>query len=231
MVIRLLAFTLRIEDEPTGYNKRPQHAIYAFWHCMMLIPAYVGRKRNIQVLISQHSDGEYIAQVIRWLGFGVVRGSTTRGGMRAMKGMVDKARAGYSGAITPDGPRGPRFVVQPGSIYLAKKTRLPIIPVVVGLSRFWELPSWDRFRIPKPFSRALVMYGNPIHVPPNLDDKGMEQYRLLLENTMKEMAERADAVVRGSVASCNTIEPATKPQRSPIRSNIIIEKEEKQWRV
>lgn len=191
-LIKLLAVTIRIDDDPKGFNEKTKslHVIYAFWHCMMLIPAYVGRKRKIQVLISQHSDGEYIAQVIKRLGFGVIRGSTTRGGIRAVKALVDKAREGYPLAITPDGPRGPRFIVQPGSIYLGKKTQLPIIPTVVGLSSYWELPSWDRFRIPKPFSRALVMYGEPIHIPPNLSEEEMEHYRLLLENTMKEMAER-----------------------------------------
>ena len=172
------------------------HAIYAFWHCMMLIPAYVGRKSKIQVLISQHSDGEYIARVIKRLGFGVIRGSTTRGGMRAIKALVDKIREGYPVAITPDGPRGPRFVVQPGSIYLGKKTQLPIIPTVVGLSSYWTLPSWDKFRIPKPFSRALMLYGEPIHIPPNLNDEEMERYRLLLEQTMISMAEKADMLVR-----------------------------------
>ncbi len=197
-LIRLLAFTIRIDDEPKGFNEKAKtyHALYAFWHCMMLIPAYVGRKSKIQVLISQHSDGEYIARVIQRLGFGVIRGSTTRGGMRAVKALVDKIREGYSVAITPDGPRGPRFVVQPGSIYLGKKTQLPIIPTVVGLSSYWALPSWDKFRIPKPFSRALMLYGEPIHIPPNLSDEDMERYRLSLEQTMINMAERADMLVQ-----------------------------------
>ena len=197
-LIRVLAFTIRINDYPKGFNEKTKtyHAIYAFWHCMMLIPAYVGRGSNIQVLISQHSDGEYIARVIQRLGFGVIRGSTTRGGMRAVKSLVDKIREGFPVAITPDGPSGPRFVVQFGSIYLSKKTQLPIIPTVVGLSSYWTLPSWDKFRIPKPFSRALMMYGEPIHIPPNLSDEEMEHYRLLLEQTMKSMAEKADMLVR-----------------------------------
>ena len=163
----------------------------------MLVPAYVGRNKNIQVLISQHSDGEYIAQVIKRLGFGVIRGSTTRGGARAVKAMVDKIREGYPVAITPDGPRGPRLVVQPGSIYLSQKTRLPIIPTTVGLSRYWKLPSLDEFRIPKPFSRALMMYGDPIHIPSKLTEEEAEHYRLLVENVMKEMTEKADNLVRG----------------------------------
>lgn len=197
-LIRLLAFTIRISDNPKGFNKKTKnlHAIYAFWHCMLLIPAYIGKGSNIQVLISQHSDGEYIAQVIQRLGFGVIRGSTTRGGMRAVKALVDKAKAGYPLAITPDGPRGPRFIVQSGSIYLSKKTQLPIIPTVVGLSSYWELPSWDKFRIPKPFSQALMMYGDPIYIPQNLREEEMEYYRYLLEKTMKEMAEKVDNLVR-----------------------------------
>lgn len=197
-LIRLLALTIRIDDYPKGFNEKTRtiQAIYAFWHCMMLIPAYVGRKSKIQVLISQHSDGEYIAQVIKRFGFGVIRGSTTRGGIRALKALVDKIREGRPVAITPDGPRGPRFIVQTGVIYLGKKTQLPVIPVVVGLSGYWELPSWDRFRIPKPFSRALMLYGDPIHIPPNISEEEMEHYRLLLENTMKEMAEKVDNLVR-----------------------------------
>ena len=197
-IIKLLGMTIRIDDEPKGFTKKTSNlqVIYAFWHGMMLVPAYVGRSWRIQVLISRHSDGEYIAQVIKWMGFGVVRGSTTRGGMRAAKAMVDKARQGYPLGITPDGPRGPRFVVQPGSIFLSQKTGLPIIPVVVGLSRYWELPSWDRFCIPKPFSRALLMYGDPIHVPSKLTEEEMEHYRLLLENTMKQLAEKAGKAVQ-----------------------------------
>lgn len=197
--IKLLALTIRIQDEPRGFNEKITtiHAIYTFWHCLMLIPAFVGRNKNIQVLISQHSDGEYIAQVIKRLGFGVIRGSTTRGGARAVKGMVDKIREGYPVAITPDGPRGPRCIVQSGCIYLSQKTGLPIIPATIGLSHYWKLPSWDEFRIPKPLSRALIMYGDPIHIPPNLTEEETEHYRLLVEKIMNEMTETADASVRG----------------------------------
>ena len=197
-LIKLLAFTLRIDDIPQGFNKKIKttHAIYTFWHCMMLVPAYVGRNKDLQVLISQHSDGEYIAQVIQRLGYGVIRGSTTRGGMRAVKALVDKTREGLSVVVTPDGPRGPRFVFQAGSIFLAKKTQLPIIHLVIGLSGYLELPSWDKFRIPKPFSRALMMYGNPIHVPANITDEEMEQYRLKVEQIMREMTEEADRLVK-----------------------------------
>ena len=197
-LIKLLASTIRIYDYPIGFNKKAKDTpvIYAFWHCMLLIPTYVGMNSKIQVLISQHTDGEYIAQVLSRLGFGVIRGSTTRGGARALKALVDKAREGYPIAITPDGPRGPRFIVQSGTIYLGKKTQVPIIPVAVGFSSYWELPSWDRFRIPKLFSRALMFYGDPIQIPSNLSEEEMERYRLLLEQTMKEMTEKADILAR-----------------------------------
>lgn len=200
-LIKLLASTIRIYDYPIGFNKKAKDtpAIYTFWHCMLLIPTYVGMNSKIQVLISQHTDGEYIAQVLNRLGFGVIRGSTTRGGARALKALVDKAREGYPIAITPDGPRGPRFIVQSGTIYLGKKTQVPIIPVAVGFSSYWELPSWDRFRIPKPFSRALMFYGNPIQIPSNLNEEEMERYRLLLEQTMKEMTDRADKLAEKGV--------------------------------
>jgi lysophospholipid acyltransferase (LPLAT)-like uncharacterized protein len=195
-LIKLLASTIRIYDYPVGFNKKAKDtpAIYTFWHCMLLIPTYVGMNSKIQVLISQHTDGEYIAQVLSRLGFGVIRGSTTRGGARALKALVDKAREGCPIAITPDGPRGPCFVVQSGTIYLGKKTQVPIIPVAVGFSSYWELHSWDRFRIPKPFSLALMFYGDPIQIPSNLNEEEMEHYRLLLEQTMKEMTEKVDTL-------------------------------------
>lgn len=198
-IIKILVSTIRIDHNPKEFYKNIKaiQGIYSFWHCTMLIPAYIGVNTDIQVLVSKHSDGEYIAQVAKRLGLGIIRGSTTRGGAKAVRELVDKARTGYSLAITPDGPRGPRFHFQMGCIFLSKRTGLPIIPVAVGLSRYWELPSWDKFRIPKPFSRALVMYGDPIHIPPKLDTNGMEYYRSVLEKTMKEMTDKADMLLQG----------------------------------
>ncbi|MBM4053543.1 MAG: DUF374 domain-containing protein [Planctomycetes bacterium] len=203
ILIRALLLTLRIDHEPKGSLKKVKRSqnIFSLWHCTLLCLAYIGRNANIQVLISRHSDGEYIASVIKRVGFGVVRGSTTRGGARALKALVDKAKAGYSLAITPDGPRGPRFVAQSGCIYLAKKTGVPLLPVTVGLSNYWKLPSWDEFRIPKPFSRALILYGEPIFIPSQLSEEEMETYRLSLENTMREMMEKADSLIQTKITS------------------------------
>ena len=197
-LIKLLAFTIRIDDEPKGFNEKTKtyHAIYAFWHCMMLVLASVGKNSNIHVLISQHTDGEYIAQVIKRLGYGVIRGSTTRGGARAMINLVRKARAGFPIAITPDGPRGPRHVVQTGIIYLGQKSGVPILPAALGLSSCWELPSWDGFIIPKPFSKALLLYGTPIYVPPKLTEEQLEEYRLRLQNALEEITELAQTEIK-----------------------------------
>ena len=202
IIIRLLVRTLRIEERPKGlrqgFKERGEGLIYAFWHCMMLALAYVGKDSNIHVLISQHTDGEYIAQVIKRLGYGVIRGSPTRGGARAMINLVRKARSGFHIAITPDGPRGPRHVVQTGVIFLGQKSGVPILPAALGLSSYWELRSWDRFIIPKPFSKALLLYGTPIYVPPKLDEEQLEEYRLRLQNALEEVTETAQAQIAHS---------------------------------
>lgn len=199
LVIRVLVRTLRVEEKPRDlrqrFEGRGEGLIYAFWHCMMLVLASVGKNSNIHVLISQHTDGEYIAQIIKRLGYGVIRGSTTRGGARAMISLVKKARSGFPIAITPDGPRGPRHVVQMGVIYLGQKAGVPILPAALGLSSYWELPSWDRFIIPKPFSKALLLYGQPIHIPPKLNEEQLEEYRLRLQKALEEITETAQKTV------------------------------------
>lgn len=200
IIIRLLVRTLRIEERPKDlrqkFKDRGEGLIYAFWHRMMLVLGPVGRNSNIHVLISQHTDGEYIAQVIKRLGYVVIRGSTTRGGARAMINLVRKARTGFPIAITPDGPRGPRYVVQTGIIYLGQKSGVPILPAALGLSSYWELPSWDRFIIPKPFSKALVLYGDPIYVPPKLNKEQIEEYRLRLQKSLEKITETATAQIQ-----------------------------------
>ena len=169
--------------------------LFALWHSSMLVPAYAGRNLGLKVLISQHRDGEYIARVIQRLGNKVVRGSTTRGGARALLNMIKKIKEEEDSlAITPDGPKGPRFIVQPGIIFLGQKTGYPILPVSLGLTKYWELPSWDRFRIPKPFSKAVLIYGEPITIPPKLEKSEVEEYRELLEKTLNEMGIEADSI-------------------------------------
>ena len=201
IVIKLLISTIKIVDRPNKYPERlirqGEDVIYAYWHSFILVPVYTARNLGIKVLISQHRDGEYISQVIERFGFLTIRGSSTRGGTKALLKLIKNPNDRATLAITPDGPRGPRFVVQPGIIFLGQKTGLPIIPVSLGLTSYWELPSWDKFRIPKPFSKAALIYGDPINIPPKLDKAKFKEYRMLLEKRLNEMNVEAEHLVRG----------------------------------
>ncbi|MDP6923340.1 MAG: lysophospholipid acyltransferase family protein [Candidatus Scalindua sp.] len=201
ITIRSLFSTMSIKEIPDGYSldleRQGKYAIYAFWHAHMLLPAYVGRNRNVKVLISQHRDGEYIAQIVQRLGYGVARGSTTRGGAKALLRMIKQIKEeSISLAITPDGPKGPRFVAQSGAILLGQKTEYPIIPVMIYLEKYWALPSWDRFCIPKPFSKARIFYGNHIQVPSRLEKHEMEEYRVALENELIRLEHEIESIIK-----------------------------------
>ncbi|MEK7369100.1 MAG: lysophospholipid acyltransferase family protein, partial [Planctomycetota bacterium] len=139
----------------------------------------------------------YIARVIKNMGFGVVRGSSTRGGAGAMINMVKEAENGRFLAVTPDGPRGPREAAQSGIIFLAKKTGLPILPIGLGYSNCWRLPSWDGFRIPKPFSRVVLAFGEPIRIPPELREEELEDCRRKLEKSLNSLSAEAETAAIG----------------------------------
>lgn len=200
LLIRLLICTIRIIERPDNYPERlirqGKNTIFAYWHAFMLVPAYTARNLGIKVLVSRHADGEYITRVIERLGFTTVRGSTTRGGAKALLTMIKDSAEGTAIAITPDGPKGPRFTVQPGIICLSQKTGVPIIPTSLGLTSYWELPSWDKFRIPKPFSKAALIYGEPIHIPPKLSKSEVEAFCRLLENKMREITIETERLVK-----------------------------------
>ena len=200
LIIRLLIGTMRIIERPDNYPERiirqGENIIFAFWHSFMLVPAYTARNLGIKIMISQHTDGEYITRVVERLGFTTIRGSTTRGGAKALLKMIKGSKEGTVLAITPDGPKGPRFTVQPGIVYLSQKTGFPIVPASLGLTSYWELPSWDKFRIPKPFSKAALICGEPIHIPPKLNKSEVEEYRILLEKRLKEMNIEAEQLVK-----------------------------------
>lgn len=166
--------------------------IYSFWHENMLLPAYHYGRPDAWVLISQHADGQLIAEVCRHLQLKLVRGSTTRGGVEAVRRIV-KMGCNAHLVITPDGPRGPRRHVQPGLVYLAARTGLSIVPVGIGYDRPWRLKSWDRFALPRPLSRAVTVTGVPIPVPPDSDKDQREACRRQVETAMLEVTELAEA--------------------------------------
>jgi lysophospholipid acyltransferase (LPLAT)-like uncharacterized protein len=158
--------------------------IYAFYHEVMLFPAYYWAWPEMHILISDHRDGELITQVVRRLGFGVVRGSTTRGGARALREMtlrIDRDNL----CVTPDGPRGPRRHVHQGLAYLASRTGLPIVGAGMAFRGPWRARSWDRFAVPKPCRAAVCVVPEAVHVPPDADRETIEACRAEVERRMQ----------------------------------------------
>jgi lysophospholipid acyltransferase (LPLAT)-like uncharacterized protein len=197
-VVRLWIGTLRYRYRPLGPDLDPNRAdlegryIYAFWHENILVPAYHYGRPDIWVLISQHADGELIAEAARRLRFGLVRGSTARaGGIEAVRQMVRLGQAGHL-ALTPDGPRGPRRQVQAGLLYLAARTGLPIVPVGIAYRRAWRAKSWDRFALPMPGTRTVCVTAEPIRVPADGYSERLEQYRQEVEQAMQRATTEAE---------------------------------------
>lgn len=174
------------------FARRGEPVIFAVWHGRLLPLTYYHRHRNITAIISRSGDGEYIARLVEGWGYETVRGSTSRGGSSALRGLVKAARAGRSLAITPDGPRGPRQTLQPGIITVAQMTGLPIIPLACRASRAWWPGTWDRFCVPKPFARVRVYYGQPRRVPRDATEAELRRHAAELEAEMNAMIEEAD---------------------------------------
>jgi lysophospholipid acyltransferase (LPLAT)-like uncharacterized protein len=166
-LIRLLGATLSYEDilapGATRGDLIPGPTVFAFWHRSLLTCAHRFRNRNIAILISRSFDGELIARTVELLGFKAIRGSSSRGGATALRQMAEAYRAGHICAFTADGPRGPNMVAQPGPVFLAELVEAPRVGAFYALPiRAWTLNSWDRFLIPKPFSRVRI--GWPAHL-------------------------------------------------------------------
>lgn len=166
--------------------------IYAVWHNQQLFLLYPYKGQKIAPLISQSSDGEYIARLLPKFGMLAVRGSTTRGGARALIHLLQAARSGYRPMLTPDGPRGPIYKVQPGILFLAKKTGWPIIPVGTALSHKFTVGSWDRMRVPLPFGKTALTYGKAVYVHSEQD---MPRAAEKLEKELNEATDKSEMFI------------------------------------
>jgi len=167
--------------------------IFAFWHSRLLLISYIYKGLGAYTLVSQSDDGEIIARILQRQGQICVRGSTKRGGLRALAQHIKLLKAtGSPGAVIPDGPRGPRFKAQPGVIALAQKTGFPILPVTYSARRTTFFNSWDRFMLPMPFTNCRVIFGSPIQVGADLDRPGFENCRRLLEDELCRITAEAD---------------------------------------
>jgi hypothetical protein len=166
--------------------------IYIFWHEYILFPLYLRGNCNLAMLLSGHRDAEILSHAAGHLGFEFVRGSTTRGGVAALRELLRRSRRMHL-AITPDGPRGPRRRLAPGPIFLASRLGLPIVAMGFGYDRPWRVNSWDRFAVPRLFSRARAVPSGEIHVPPALDRAGLEHYRAKVETVLNRLTDEAEA--------------------------------------
>jgi lysophospholipid acyltransferase (LPLAT)-like uncharacterized protein len=138
--------------------------IFALWHGHLLPLLWHHRAQGVIILVSEHHDGELVARTAESLGYGLIRGSTTRGAERALISLVRELKSGHEVAITPDGPRGPSATFAPGALVAAQRSGSFILPVAASADRAWRLRSWDRFMIPKPFARVTIAYGTPTKV-------------------------------------------------------------------
>ena len=138
--------------------------IFSLWHGQLLPLIWHHRGEGVAILVSEHRDGELIARVARAMGYRLIRGSTTRGGERALLRLVKELKSGAEVAVTPDGPKGPARSYASGALIAAQRSGAPILPIAAYADRAWNLSSWDKFMIPKPFARVTVAYGPPTHV-------------------------------------------------------------------
>jgi lysophospholipid acyltransferase (LPLAT)-like uncharacterized protein len=203
LAIRLIGPTLRWKLEieeggPAGHWIQP--AIYVFWHRCVFAGTWWYRHRGGAVMTSSSFDGEYIARIIERFGYRAVRGSSTRGGVRALLRMHAIIEQGGSVAFTIDGPRGPRYLAKPGPVLLARNTGAPIVPFHVGLERAWVLNTWDALMIPKPFSRALLRIGRLIRVPAQADSTALARYHAQMQTALEQVRDFADQQVLVSSA-------------------------------
>ena len=188
----------RGRDVLNDIARQGRQPIFAFWHGRILTATLYFRDRGIVVITSENFDGEWIARIIRRFGYDTARGSTSRGGARALAQLRREMRAGRPAAFTIDGPRGPERVAQPGAIWLASATGQPIVPFHIEAASFWTVKSWDRHQVPKPGSDVAIAIGLPMDVPPEADEATIERSRLELELALATLETQARQLLTGS---------------------------------
>jgi len=195
-LVDLICSTMRIrvvDFEKAQAEIESGRFIFAFWHSRILMLSYLYKGLGAAILVSKSKDGEIIAQILQRHGHKTIRGSSSRYGVRAMVRLIKALREEFRpGVVVPDGPRGPRFKVQPGVIALAKKTGYPIVPLSYSAQKIKIFSSWDRFILPYPFTEGRVIYGTPISVPGDIDQDEEEAYRRRLEIELNQITKRVD---------------------------------------
>ena len=161
----------------------------------MIVPVWFARRKRFVAMISQHRDGEMVARLVQKLGYDTVRGSSTRGGTGAAKLMIDKMKAGQVAAMICDGPKGPIYKMKIGTPYIAITAGAEVIPATFAGQSCWIFNSWDRFTVPKPFSRVFLLWGEPIPFPG--EDTDVNEFAQVLEDALNDLTIQADALASG----------------------------------
>jgi lysophospholipid acyltransferase (LPLAT)-like uncharacterized protein len=202
ILIRLIGATLRWEARGRAHLEAiyadQRRAIFTFWHSCIFGATWFWQKRRIVVMSSASKDGEFTSRLIKRFGYGSARGSATRGAGRALAEMSACLEQGIDVAFTIDGPKGPVYVAKPGAITLARHSGQAILPFHIALKSYWELPSWDRLQIPKPFTRALTLIGEPIYVSREASDEEIEEKQQRLQTTLDQLRREGEDWRRGN---------------------------------
>jgi lysophospholipid acyltransferase (LPLAT)-like uncharacterized protein len=199
LLIRLLGLTWRVrwegmENIEAARRISPQ-VIFSFWHGRLLVLSYSHRGRKIQVLASEHEDGDLMGRAITWLGFGHRKGSTSRGGARALRELAKVLGEGLDIGLTVDGPRGPRGALHQGAVELSRMTGSAIVPVSNSSRPRKLFSSWDRFQLPTPFAKVTVAYGEPMFVPKGSPPEERERLRIELEARLNDLTALLDVAL------------------------------------
>jgi lysophospholipid acyltransferase (LPLAT)-like uncharacterized protein len=196
-LIKLIHLTIRWEKDDLNSLHLDGPAIFVFWHGrqLMLAPLYADRKQPFPfaMLISTHADGQLISKAVSWFGINAVYGSSSQGGPEAFQSMISMLDDGACVGITPDGPRGPKYVAKKGAIKLASITGKKIIPLTYSVEKFWRIKSWDEMIVPKPFSRGVCMIGEPLTVKADLDDESAIKMSETLSTHLSNVMNKADS--------------------------------------
>jgi lysophospholipid acyltransferase (LPLAT)-like uncharacterized protein len=198
---RISEFGREIEEQYLK-NNPGKGVLYASWHRGLFFVIYWYRNQNVVSIASASKDGELAAQAAKRFGWITVRGSSSRGGRQAFREMEALVGRGYKGGLVADAPRGPRFVSKLGIIYLAKRTGIPVIPVIWSADRYWQLQSWDRTIIPKPFARIVALFGDEyLTVPTDATREDCKQFRRQLDKMINRIMYQTDHFFKTSWAS------------------------------
>ncbi len=194
-VIRLIGSSLKLEIRGWEKYEGVGNAVIAGWHGRSFLALLFFRNKGLYVMTSLSRDGQIQTKIFENFGFQAIRGSSSRGGAKALAESIRTLKKGGVLAMTPDGPRGPAGRIQPGVMMMSKKSGAKLIPTGLASEKRWVLSTWDKYMLPKPFSRAVIIFGDAVVVPPDADDAKLEECRRELERRVHEVQREADGLM------------------------------------